>query len=129
MGTTGRFLSRGGVLLLLAPVLIGAITVYVKEGKGRLRWRDCVIAPVVTLAYLTGIAAAILGVVFLLGCLSMGGIIGGLGGVAVCVAGGLAAATYAAVIALIALPFILLAGAIGGLMMGFFYRLISGRGF
>jgi hypothetical protein len=126
MGATGHFFSQEGWLLLLAPVLIGAITVYVKEGKGRLRWRDYLIAPVVTLSYLTAFAAAILGVVYLLGCAGIGGIVGGLGGVAVCVAGGLAVATYAAVISVIALPFIFLAGALGGFVMGFLYRLISG---
>ncbi|HXA47568.1 MAG TPA: hypothetical protein VNW52_08050, partial [Burkholderiaceae bacterium] len=128
--TARQFFSQEIWLLLLAPMLFGAIAVYVKEGGGKpLRWRDYVIAPILPLSYLSGIPIAILPLLYLGGCTMIGGIIGGVGGVAVCIAGGFVVGFYVAVLAVIALPFAFVAAAVGGLIMGFFYRLISGRGF
>lgn len=113
-------------ILLPGPVVSGALTVYSAENGTRRRWRDYIIAPVMTISLLSGVAFVGLLVTSLFACAGLAPSIFGLAdGSAACVAGMFMVAVYAGIASIFALPVLFLAGASGGLLMGLLFKALK----
>jgi len=104
----------------------GAVTVYVAEGAGRLRWRDYLLAPMMTITFFAIVVFLGILAVFLFKCAGLvPAMLGVPQGGAACVAGTVTLSAMAVIFAAIGLPLLFAAGAGDGLMMGLFCRLIK----
>jgi hypothetical protein len=115
-----------GWSLLLAPVVSGAITVLAAGEVDRRRWRDYLLAPMITMIVVAGLALLALIAVAICACmLPLHAMLGFPQGGATCFAAGFVLMAYAGIAAIFVLPPLFIASAGGGLIAGLLCRLTA----